>query len=122
MRAVRDILAQFPGIQSLSMLLRIYKLPLVGMPGTAHEQIALRAKQPFLTEGFADRAYDADGRLRPRTEPGAVLTDRREIIDKVMKLTETVSTICIHGDSEGCVEIAAYVHEALSRAGFRLGV
>lgn len=114
-------LARFPGIQTLSMLIRVYKLPLLGMPGTAHEQVAKRAKQNFLSEGFADRRYGADGRLLPRSDPEAIIYDLKEIKDQVLHLAKTVYSICIHGDTEGCVEIAAHVSETLVRAGYRVG-
>ncbi len=111
-------LARYPGVQLLAMLLRIYRLPLLGMPGTAHEALTKRAKQSFIAEGFADRAYSADGRLLPRSEPGAVIHDRAEIKDQVLRLAETVDSICIHGDTEGCVDIAAWVSESLKQAGY----
>lgn len=46
-------LARYPGVQALAMFLRIARLPLLGAPGTAHEEIARRARQPFERAGVA---------------------------------------------------------------------
>src|SRR5208283_5055166 len=61
-------LSLIPGTGVLIMALRITKLALMGLPGSMHEPIALRAGVPFIREGFADRAYAQDGTLVPRTE------------------------------------------------------
>src|SRR5262249_43079121 len=52
-------------------------------------------------EGFADRAYDGDGRLVPRGEPGAVLTDPAAAAAQAVSLAGTgrVATLCVHGDT-----------------------
>jgi UPF0271 protein len=96
-------------------------LPLMGMPGTHHEHIAFAAEVPFVREGFADRAYLPDGRLVSRTEAGAVLCDPSEIEAQVLVLSERVDSICVHGDSPGCVEIAALVRSTLESAGYEVG-
>lgn len=96
-------------------------LPLMGLPGTHHEHIAFAAEVPFIREGFADRAYLPDGRLVPRTEPGAVLSDPAEITAQVLVMAERVDSICVHGDSPGCVEIAALLRSTLEKAGYEVG-
>jgi UPF0271 protein len=97
------------------------RLPLMGMPGTHHEHIAFAAEVPFIREGFADRAYLPDGRLLPRTEAGAVLSEPSEISAQVLVLAERVDSICVHGDSPGCVEIAALVRSTLEKGGYEVG-
>jgi 5-oxoprolinase (ATP-hydrolysing) subunit A len=93
-------------------LLTEYPLPLLGLPGTGHEAAALRCGVPFLSEGFADRRYEA-GKLVPRSRPDAMLTTRAELQDQVRRLASEVDSICIPGDAEGCVERADWVAEAL---------
>jgi UPF0271 protein len=110
-------LARYPGIQSLSMLLRVYKLGLIGFPGTAHETLAQRAEQPFFREGFVDRGYDEAGRLRPRGHPEALLRDETTIRAQVRQLIPLVDTLCLHGDTPDCVEIAAIVVDELRQLG-----
>lgn len=114
-------LAQHPGAQSLAMMLRIHKLPLMGLPLTAHEVIAGRSGQKMLREGFADRRYKPDGTLVSRSESGAVLTDEREIRAQVLDLAARVDTICLHGDTPDCVEHAEMVAATLAEAGFEVG-
>lgn len=114
-------LSHFPGVHSLAMLLRVHKLPLMGLPGTAHEEAARRAGQTFIREGFADRAYAGDGSLTPRSSPGAVLSDPAQIRRQVLELVGKVDTICLHGDTPGCVEIAGMVREALETEGVEVG-
>lgn len=114
-------LAQFPGVQSLSMLLRVHKLPLMGLPGTAHEVVASRAGQPLIREGFADRAYREDGTLVPRGEPGAVLHDPDEVRRQILRLAPFVDSICLHGDTPNCVEYAELVVKTLVDNGFGVG-
>lgn len=73
-----------------------------------------------LSEGFADRAYLPDGTLKPRTEPGAVLEDPQAIRYQVLRLAETVDSICLHGDTPGCLEFAEMVRKSLEDAGFEV--
>jgi len=111
-------LAQYPGVQSLSMLLRVHRLPLLGLPNTAHAVIADRAKQPFLREGFVDRPYTAKGTLVPRNEPGAVLEDLGEIQRQVLRLAPFVDSLCLHGDTPNCLDFAELVVKTLVDNGF----
>jgi 5-oxoprolinase (ATP-hydrolysing) subunit A len=70
-------------------------------------------------EGFADRAYGADGRLVPRDQPGAVHTDAAVVAAQAVRLAEggEVDSLCLHGDTPGAVEHASAVRSALSAAG-----
>ena len=81
--------------------------------------------------GFADRAYGDDGELVPRSQPGSVITDHEEVLDRVIQIAtqkkvRSVSgkdlsircdTIMVHGDSPGAVKIARAVLEGLGRSG-----
>lgn len=101
---------------------RRFRLPLMGLPGTAHERIAQSAGVPFIREGFADRAYRPEGTLVPRSEPGAVLHDHKTIREQVLRLADRVDSICLHGDTPGCVEFAELVFGTLVDAGYEVGV
>jgi UPF0271 protein len=114
-------LAQYPGVQSLSMLLRVHRLPLMGLADTAHAVIANRAKQPLIREGFADRAYTPEGTLVPRSEPGAVLEDPAQVQAQILRLAPFVDSICLHGDTPDCVEFAELVVKTLVDNGFGVG-
>ncbi len=75
----------------------------------------------LIREGFADRGYRDDGTLIPRGQPLAVLEDPREIRAQVLRLAERVDSICLHGDTPGCLEFAALVRGTLEHAGYQVG-
>lgn len=115
-------LSEYPGMQSLIMILRIHKLPLMGLAPTSHTPIAARAGQSLIREGFADRRYTDQGTLVPRYEPGAVLQAPQEIIEQVLRLADSVDTICLHGDTPDCLEFAELITKTLIDAGYSVGV
>lgn len=92
-------------------------LPVMLLPTAA--AIGLLGSQ-LIREGFADRAYQSDGRLVPRAAPRAVLTEPREILEQAQRLAASVDTICIHGDTPGCVAFAHNVRATLERAGYEV--
>ena len=80
------------------------------------------------SEVFADRTYQEDGSLTPRTQPKALIEDPDEAIQQVLMMVKhgkikTVSgkeipivaeTICIHGDGEHAVEFAKAIKTFLN--------
>jgi UPF0271 protein len=82
-------------------------------------------------EGFADRAYRADGTLLPRGKPGAVIGDNEEVVARALLMAvdqrvialdgtivpHNVDSICVHGDTPGAVSLARNVRAALEEAG-----
>jgi UPF0271 protein len=109
-------------------------LPLLTLPGSAAMDAAREAGVPAVAEGFADRAYTADGRLVSRREPGAVVHDpervaaralvmatehRVEAVDGTQVAVE-VRSLCVHGDTPGAVDLARQVRAALEQAGVTL--
>jgi 5-oxoprolinase (ATP-hydrolysing) subunit A len=73
-------------------------------------------------EGFADRAYRADGTLVPRTEPGAVLTDPDAVVAQAEQLAGSgrFGSLCLHSDTPGAAELAVAVRNRLIGAGFEI--
>ncbi len=110
-------------------------LAVVGPPGAACLEAASRLGLRCLVEGFADRVYEADGRLRSRTLPGALNDDPRAAAEQAVRIARDgqvraidgsvvavpADTICIHGDTAGAPEIAAAVHRGLEAAGIEVG-
>lgn len=110
-------------------------LPVLGMAGSAFFDEADRRGLRTVAEVFADRAYQPNGRLVPRREPGAVLDDPAVIAHRVVNMVNagevtatdgtvlrvTAESVCVHGDSPGAVQIAAAVHEQLRTAGVEIG-
>lgn len=95
-------------------------LPMKGLPHSRHEVMASEAGVEFIAEGFADRGYDASGRLLSRGTVGAILSEPAEIAAQVRDLASRVDSICIHGDTPGCVDIARLVRETLEGSGYRV--
>ncbi|GGZ58780.1 UPF0271 protein [Streptomyces inusitatus] len=110
------------------------RLPLLGLPGSVLHTAAGKAGVPVVTEAFADRAYTADGRLAPRGEDGAVLTDPAVVVERSVGMArfgtvtarcgETVAvrarSLCLHGDTPGAVSLARRVRGELEAAGVRV--
>lgn len=91
--------------------------PLLGLPGAVSLDLAAAAGLPVVHEGFADRAYTADGRLVPRSEPGAVLHDADAVAAQAVRLLGTADSVCVHSDSPGALDLARAVRAALEAAG-----
>lgn len=109
-------------------------LPLLGLPGSRLQLAAEAAGLRFVTEAFADRAYHADGRLVPRSEENALITDGDQVVARSLRMvTESLVTaasgedvtirpesLCVHGDTPGAAELARRVAAALRDAGAEL--
>jgi UPF0271 protein len=95
-------------------------LPVLGMEGAVVLDLARADGRGVLLEGFPDRAYGDDGRLVPRDQPGAVLSDSDTIAANAVELAREVDSVCVHGDSPGAVGHARAVRRALEAAGWVL--
>jgi UPF0271 protein len=97
-------------------------LPLMGLPGSRVLALAREAGLATITEGFADRAYTPEGRLVPRSQPGAVITDPVDAARRAVALARsgTVRSLCVHGDTPGAVAMARRVRAGLEAAGLRI--
>ncbi len=45
-----------------------------------------------------------------------------EVREQVLRLAPVVDTICLHGDTPGCLEFAELVRKTLADAGYEVGV
>lgn len=95
-------------------------IPLLGFPGTLHEQAADEAGAPFWPEGFVDRRYGADGRLTPRSHPNCLLETPEEMSAQAINLAGQVASLCVHGDTPGCLDAARQVRQALQAQGWEI--
>lgn len=103
----------------------------VGMANTELEFAARRHGLTFIAEAFVDRAYEPDGTLVPRSEPGAVHEDLNVATAQAVNLAENgettarngeiirvrADTLCIHGDTPGAAEKARAVRDVLESHG-----
>jgi 5-oxoprolinase (ATP-hydrolysing) subunit A len=106
-------------------------LILVGLPGSELIEAGKRAGLQTASEGFADRAYQRDGALVPRTQPGAVIDDAETVVDRAVMMAREravvagdgsrvpidIETLCVHGDTPGAASLASRIRQALATAG-----
>ncbi|HEY3782304.1 MAG TPA: LamB/YcsF family protein [Fimbriimonadaceae bacterium] len=105
----------------LEGILAVGRVPAMLLRGSPIVLEVEKAGGGVILEGFADRAYEADGTLRSRKLEGSVLHDHADIRAQVLWLAPMVDSICIHGDTEGRVEIASLVYETIENNGFEVG-
>jgi UPF0271 protein len=81
------------------------------------------------SEVFADRTYQDDGSLTPRSMPGALIESTDQSVAQLLQMVtqgvitstsgKTVpikaETVCIHGDGKHALEFAKAIHDALSQ-------
>ena len=61
----------------------------MAISGTELEAAAETAGLTSFSEVFADRAYQANGQLVPRDQPGAMITDANAATQRLLHLLET---------------------------------
>jgi 5-oxoprolinase (ATP-hydrolysing) subunit A len=107
------------------------ELILFGLSGSALIDAARRIGLRVANEVFADRTYQADGTLTPRSEAGALITDEEAAVEQVLSMVRegkvrtlqgvdvaiVADTVCIHGDGANAVAFAKRLRESLQRAG-----
>jgi UPF0271 protein len=106
-------------------------LVLVGLAGSSLIAAGRSAGLRTAEEGFADRAYEADGSLRSRRLDGAIHGDPAVVAAQALSIARDgvvtshdggrvavrADTICIHGDSPGAAAFARAIRAALAAAG-----
>jgi 5-oxoprolinase (ATP-hydrolysing) subunit A len=109
-------------------------LILFALPGTELFRAGEARGLQVAAEGFADRAYEPDGSLTPRSRPGAVIHDMEEAIRRAVRMARDgvvravngsdvpmrVETICTHGDTPGSNELTRQLRAALEAAGLEV--
>jgi 5-oxoprolinase (ATP-hydrolysing) subunit A len=106
-------------------------LVLVCLAGSPMADLARKLGLACAEEAFADRAYTSAGTLVPRSAPGAVLQDPREVSNRAVRIVReervsavdgsTVSlraqTLCVHGDTPGAERLVAAIRARLDSEG-----
>lgn len=101
------------------------------MSGGFREQAAKELGMRTAGELHADRMMQSNGKLVPRSTPGAVIHDKGAIIDRVLRAVlegevvtidgtirkVQIDSILTHGDTPGSIEIVRAIREALERNG-----
>lgn len=110
------------------------RLAVLAISGTELELAARSAGVQVFSEIFADRAYLPNGRLLPRSRPGAVLHDANQAADRLIEFLESgqmpvldggsvpldAHSICVHGDTAGALDMAQVIRARLAEAGVAL--
>jgi 5-oxoprolinase (ATP-hydrolysing) subunit A len=106
------------------------ELILFGLSGSklikAGEKIGLKVAN----EVFADRTYTDEGALTPRKEKNALIKNKNEAINQVIRMVKEgkvvstagkeisiqADTICIHGDGKNALEFAKKIRKSLENS------
>jgi UPF0271 protein len=106
-------------------------LLLVCQPGTELARAGEAAGLTVAHEGFADRAYNADGTLVSRAVEGSVYHDPGRATEQALRMVTEgtvvardgtvvdvrVDTLCVHGDNPEAVRLVGVLRERLAAAG-----
>ncbi len=103
----------------------VFKVPLLGMARTKHEEVYRRRGFKFLAEFYVDLDYDKDGKLiitREHVAWDPELAAKRTLRAVTEKKVKTIDgndipmvadCICVHSDTPGAVAVAKAVKEAI---------
>ena len=106
-------------------------LTIVVIASTQLEEAAQSQGAKYVSEIFADRAYNDDGTLVSRREPDALIVDPKTCAENILRAIETghlrsrhgvpvrvsARTVCVHGDTPEAVSIASEIRNRLDQAG-----
>lgn len=109
-------------------------LVLFALPASALLDAGRSSGLRVASEGFADRAYQPDGSLVPRSAPGALIDAPgivvaraiRMVTDRTVAATDGapvavhVDTICLHSDTPGAGRLGSQLRRGLEDAGIRV--
>jgi len=126
-RAMSDVFAG--AVRKLSA-----NLVIMAVAETEIQRAAEAVGGPVVSEVFADRAYNDDGTLVSRSQPGAVIHDADQAADHVLRMIDDQAitsingikvpvrpqTICVHGDNPEAVKLAETVRKRLENSGHKL--
>lgn len=98
---------------------------LLALTGSKWVEIAQDMGLRVAKEVFADRAVNSDGTLVSRSNPGSVIHDSSEVIQRSLRMVQEgviesvegelveveADSICLHGDTPGAVELSKSLKE-----------
>jgi UPF0271 protein len=110
------------------------ELVFIVMPGRPSLAAAEKLGLPMLQEIFADRAYQDNGQLVMRGQPGAMIHDVDQAAERIMRALHDnvmisvtggrvpvkIDTVCVHGDTPTAVAMARQLRHRLQQAGVEL--
>ncbi|OIJ20770.1 lactam utilization protein LamB [Anaerobacillus alkalidiazotrophicus] len=110
-------------------------LILYGLSGSELTKAGAKIGLKIANEVFADRTYQPDGTLTPRTNENALIHETDKAIDQVLSMVKTgtvkavdgttvsiqADTICVHGDGPKGLEFTQTLRKSLVAEGIQLG-
>lgn len=110
---------------------RLILYVLAGMDRENLKAIGTKHGLRIAFEFFGDRAYNPDGSLVSRKEPGAVIHDGDIVAEKIVKMVKegrvvcidgteidmTADTICVHGDNPAALSLVQKIRATLQASG-----
>ena len=110
------------------------KLILYGLAGSFLISEAEKLGLQTASEVFADRTYQADGSLTPRSQPNALIENTEKAAAQVWqmisektvmttngeKIALLAETVCIHGDGAHALDFAKTIHSQLKAQGVKI--
>jgi 5-oxoprolinase (ATP-hydrolysing) subunit A len=109
-------------------------LKLFGLSGSHSIAEGVMAGLTTVAEVFADRTYQPDGSLTPRSQPHALITDPEQALEQAVMLAMEnrvmatngeyipvqAETICLHGDGPHAVSFARIIHQTFCERGINI--
>lgn len=110
------------------------ELILLALSGSEMVNAAKSIGLKVAREAFADRAYEEDGSLVARTKEGAMITDEKESIKRVIRMIKEnkveaitgtdiaikVDSICVHGDGIKALEFVRKIKFSLEEENIKI--
>lgn len=110
------------------------ELIVFGLAGSELIKVGKSRGLKVAEEVFADRTYQADGSLTPRSQTNAVIESEEMAMKQVMQMIETntvtstdgnvipiqADTICVHGDNEQALSFVKKLKELLMKNGIEI--
>jgi UPF0271 protein len=101
-----------------------------GMANSIFEKKCQENNINFISEVFADRAYESSNQLCSRQKKGSVIHSKSKILKQVDTLINgtiidfngnhhrvKADTICLHSDTEGAIDLAKLINEHIKSKG-----
>jgi 5-oxoprolinase (ATP-hydrolysing) subunit A len=109
-------------------------LILLGLDGTVMLDEAATLGLDVAREAFVDRAYQADGHLLPRSQPGSVLDHIPSVVERAVRMVHDhyvvavdgtrrivrPDSLCVHGDGPHAVGIIRALRERMEADGVEI--
>lgn len=106
-------------------------LMVMGLTGSHMKTLVEAEGMPFIAEAFADRRYEADGKLMSRAKENSVIHNPEDAAKQVLSIVQhgftktlndeqvgiTAESFCIHGDNPQAVEILKAIEAILAENG-----